>query len=324
MDIAFSHLFTSFHIIYRLGIAVAFACCNGLFSGCAILHLYWWVGAMTGPVLWLSLTQSGQVGCARIFEGNEILGNVVPLCATNMLYPFVICDVCVCVPCLPFVGEIYAHTCTGSVSVNIWLLMSYGRNLQLSMERISCRDPEIFIDSLAHSAAHTAANCPDIVVGWDVLSDSRNDMKHIDATSTIYQGCTISTAMTIRCGILTFIYLHIYLFVHLFTCVSMYLPIDLFYGKLSLGLFFLWNPWFLRPCPCDGMLLSSKVCWDHSRDGSEVTASHVGSLPGVATWPGEMWGTQSARWFRPKMRVAVDLFWVGTTWNQKNSAPHSV
>ena len=224
---------------------------------------------------------------------------------------------CVCVPCLPFVGEIYAHTCTGSVSVNIWLLMSYGRNLQLSMERISCRDPEIFIDSLAHSAAHTAANCPDIVVGWDVLSDSRNDMKHIDATSTIYQGCTISTAMTIRCGILTFIYLHIYLFVHLFTCVSMYLPIDLFYGKLSLGLFFLWNPWFLRPCPCDGMLLSSKVCWDHSRDGSEVTASHVGSLPGVATWPGEMWGTQSARWFRPKMRVAVDLFWVGTTWNQK-------
>lgn len=95
--IAFSHLFTSFHIIYRLGIAVAFACCNGLFSGCAILHLYWWVGAMTGPVLWLSLTQSGQVGCARIFQGNEILGNVVLLCATNMLYPFVICDVCVCV-----------------------------------------------------------------------------------------------------------------------------------------------------------------------------------------------------------------------------------
>lgn len=37
----FSHLFTFFHIFYRLGIAVAFACCNGLFSGCAILHLYW-------------------------------------------------------------------------------------------------------------------------------------------------------------------------------------------------------------------------------------------------------------------------------------------
>lgn len=56
---------------------------------------------MTGPVLWLSLTQSGQVGCARIFQGNEILGNVVLLCATNMLYPFVICDVCVCV-CLAY------------------------------------------------------------------------------------------------------------------------------------------------------------------------------------------------------------------------------
>lgn len=86
---------------------------------------------MTGPVLWLSLTQSGQVGCARIFEGNEILGNVVPLCATNMLYPFVICDVCVCA----LLTFHWRKICTGSVSVNIKLLMSYGRSLQLSMER---------------------------------------------------------------------------------------------------------------------------------------------------------------------------------------------
>lgn len=144
-------------------------------------------------------------------------------------------------------------------------------------------------------------------MGWDVLSDSRNDMKHIDATSTIYQGCTISTAMTICCGILTFIYLHIYLAIY----VSIYLSIYLFvYVCIYLSIYSMESKlgWF-----CVKSMVSKAVrtgcCYPPRYVGitpatGPVTASHVGSLPGVATWPGEMWGTYWARWISTKMRVA--------------------
>lgn len=62
-----------------------------------------------------------------------------------------------------------------------------------------------------------------------------------------------------------FSYLCIYLFVYLLVCLCMYLPIDLFYGKQTWVILCEIHGFQGR---ADGMLLSSKVCWDHSRDGS--------------------------------------------------------
>lgn len=140
-------------------------------------------------------------------------------------------------------------------------------------------------------------------MSWDVLSDSRNDMKHIDATSTIHQGYTISTVMTVCCCRLTFIYLHIYLAIYVSIYLSIYLLVCLCIyrsWKANLG-DPVWNR-FLRPCR-DAAILQG---WDHSHGKS---LRHV-DLPGVATWPGEMWGTEGHD-DCDKMRVAVFFF----VWN---------